>query len=69
MKLKFHSLILIATMSAILCSINYLSYAYHEEWHTGPSCGNCHCEPGQDCYNEAFQNGCGCTNPEPSEGG
>ncbi|CAN5679980.1 hypothetical protein BH23THE1_BH23THE1_22520 [soil metagenome] len=38
--------------------------AYHGEWHDGPSCGECHCSPGQDCYNEPFQGGCGCTNSE-----
>ncbi|CAN5680228.1 hypothetical protein BH23THE1_BH23THE1_22550 [soil metagenome] len=40
--------------------------AYHAPYHDGPSCGQCHCSPDQDCSSDANWDGCECTTPELS---
>ena len=38
--------------------------AFHAEYHDGPSCGNCHCSPGQDCSADVVSGACDCTTPD-----
>jgi hypothetical protein len=36
--------------------------AYHVQSHQGPSCGNCHCDPGEECV-VIFGVICDCSSP------
>lgn len=33
----------------LLILVNKPAKAQHEEWHQGPSCGQCHCPQGYEC--------------------